>query len=214
MGASLFIMRDRDKRLDLIEAAGRLFAEKGLGGTGVRAIVEEAGAALSSVNYHFGGKAGLHEACLEYVLRDKMKLKEIFADLENREVCHLDEVPGILKKFIRQLFYAFLNPENPEWYGQLISRSQLELHPQSEFNIVKVPEPVILRNFIKKNVPGVGEDESRLWVYSLVAQVQYYASSRSAVLLTFNKERYDADFIDSVSEFIAKSLLKTLGLPA
>lgn len=46
----------------LIEAAQRLFAERGYAAVTVRDITRSAGANLSAVNYHFHGKLGLYEA--------------------------------------------------------------------------------------------------------------------------------------------------------
>src|SRR3989442_13609471 len=44
----------------LLEAAERLFAERGFRATSVRALTSEAGCNVASVNYHFGGKEGLY----------------------------------------------------------------------------------------------------------------------------------------------------------
>ena len=46
----------------LLDAAGRLFAEKGFDATGIREICEKADANVASVNYHFGDKEKLYEA--------------------------------------------------------------------------------------------------------------------------------------------------------
>jgi TetR/AcrR family transcriptional regulator, regulator of cefoperazone and chloramphenicol sensitivity len=51
-------------RRKLIEAAGRLFADRGFAGVGVRSIVAAAGVHLSAVNYQFRDKAGLYRACV------------------------------------------------------------------------------------------------------------------------------------------------------
>jgi TetR/AcrR family acrAB operon transcriptional repressor len=48
----------RSRRL-LIEAASRLFAEKGFGDTSVQAIAEAAGISRGSIGWHFGSKEGL-----------------------------------------------------------------------------------------------------------------------------------------------------------
>jgi AcrR family transcriptional regulator len=48
-----------DTRTQLLDAAERLFAERGYRGTSVRAITELAGANLAAVGYHFGSKAQL-----------------------------------------------------------------------------------------------------------------------------------------------------------
>lgn len=48
----------------LVRAATRLFAEVGFDGTTVEQIAAAAGVNKAMINYHFGGKAGLHAAIL------------------------------------------------------------------------------------------------------------------------------------------------------
>ncbi|RDG38601.1 TetR/AcrR family transcriptional regulator [Streptomyces corynorhini] len=52
-------MAPPDTRTQILDAAERLFAERGYGGTSVRAITDLAGANLAAVSYHFGSKAAL-----------------------------------------------------------------------------------------------------------------------------------------------------------
>jgi AcrR family transcriptional regulator len=51
-----------DTRTQLLDAAERLFAERGFRGTSVRAVTDLAGANLAAVGYHFGSKAELMAA--------------------------------------------------------------------------------------------------------------------------------------------------------
>lgn len=55
---------DARTRARLLEAAFRLFGERGLRDVTVRAICQEAGANLAAVNYHFGDKLGLYREVL------------------------------------------------------------------------------------------------------------------------------------------------------
>lgn len=50
----------------VMEVAGRLFAEKGYDGVGVRLIAKESGVTMPSIFYHFGSKPSLYEEVLEY----------------------------------------------------------------------------------------------------------------------------------------------------
>lgn len=52
-------------RKQLLEVAGRLFAEQGYAGATSKEICEVAGTNVAAVNYHFGGKDGLYAAVLE-----------------------------------------------------------------------------------------------------------------------------------------------------
>jgi AcrR family transcriptional regulator len=50
-----------DTRERLLDAAEKLFCQKGFGGTSIRDITAEAGCNIAAVNYHFGGKEKLYE---------------------------------------------------------------------------------------------------------------------------------------------------------
>ena len=56
-----------DTRAQILDAAERLFAERGYRGTSVRAITDLAGANLAAVGYHFGSKAELLAAVIRRV---------------------------------------------------------------------------------------------------------------------------------------------------
>ncbi|MHA7870374.1 MAG: CerR family C-terminal domain-containing protein [Salipiger thiooxidans] len=50
-------------RANLIDAGFELFGAEGYAATSTRRLAERAGTNVASIAYHFGGKAGLHEAC-------------------------------------------------------------------------------------------------------------------------------------------------------
>src|SRR6476469_9742522 len=57
-------------RITLVEAAIRLFGEKGYEAVSTRDIADLAAANIGSIAYHFGGKPGLRRACAEYVINN------------------------------------------------------------------------------------------------------------------------------------------------
>ncbi|ADH67408.1 MULTISPECIES: TetR/AcrR family transcriptional regulator [Nocardiopsis] len=61
-------MAPPDTRTQILDAAERLFAERGYRGTSVRAITDLAGANLAAVGYHFGSKAELMSAVARRVV--------------------------------------------------------------------------------------------------------------------------------------------------
>ena len=52
----------------ILATAEQLFAEAGIGATSLRTITAAAGVNLAAVNYHFGSKDGLREACDQHVV--------------------------------------------------------------------------------------------------------------------------------------------------
>lgn len=65
--------RDAATRQRLLDAALRLFAERGFGSVTVRDICGEAGANVAAVNYHFGDKLGLYREVVERALEGARK---------------------------------------------------------------------------------------------------------------------------------------------
>lgn len=57
-------MEVADTKQSLLDAAEKLFAERGFAATPMREISSAAGANLAAAHYHFGGKRGLMEAVL------------------------------------------------------------------------------------------------------------------------------------------------------
>jgi AcrR family transcriptional regulator len=57
-----------ETRAALIQAALRLFGQKGFEGTSTREIATAAGANIGSIAYHFGGKEGLHTATADHIV--------------------------------------------------------------------------------------------------------------------------------------------------
>jgi AcrR family transcriptional regulator len=90
-----------DRKQRLLDAAEKLFAEKGFHATSLRQITADAGANLAAVNYHFGSKDGLiaavFERCVLPVNAERMRL------LDEIEA---SEAPPALE----EILYAFVAP--------------------------------------------------------------------------------------------------------
>src|SRR5215510_6646577 len=58
-------MGDQETRARVLDAAARLFAERGFARVTVRDICRRARANVAAVNYHFGDKDGLYAAVMQ-----------------------------------------------------------------------------------------------------------------------------------------------------
>lgn len=66
-----------EKTKDLIlEEAKKQFCEKGYEGSSVRDICDAAGANVSAIKYHFGGKEGLYRECFLYYGNERLQKSE------------------------------------------------------------------------------------------------------------------------------------------
>jgi len=97
--------RGADTRERLLDAAERIFAERGFEGASMRAVTQAAGASVSAANYHFGSK--------EALLRETL-LRRV-GPLNERRLARLDaleekadgrplEIETIVEAFLRPVF--------------------------------------------------------------------------------------------------------------
>jgi len=166
----------------LLDAAERLFAEKGYGSTSVRDITNLAGTNLASVNYHFGGKQNLYASVFQRMLKV----------LRDHRIAGLEKVihePGVdLKAILHTFSRVFLEPLVEGSRGprmmQLFMREMVEPLLPRGMIVSELFEPISLafREALSQECPGVGGEEARLCMISIVGQLVH-------VLLTFQMYR-------------------------
>ncbi|BCS98395.1 TetR family transcriptional regulator [Desulfoluna limicola] len=203
----------KSTRQAILDAAGQLFAHKGLGGTGIREIVKQAGTSLSSVNYHFTNKEGLYLACIRHIMDEKLDFPGLFSILDMGPYTTPQQVSDVLGYMMHRCLMALLGPGVPEWYGTLMVRSRMELHPKSSRALMRLEEPQKLRTFVLDHVPGLNEAFVQYWYVNVMAQVQYYILEREAVLIAFDITLYDEAFLNATACYMAESMTQILGLP-
>jgi AcrR family transcriptional regulator len=115
-----------DTRTRLLDAAERLFAERGIRATPLRQITGEAGANLAAVNYHFGSKTELVQEV--YARRIRPLNEERL-----RRLRHVEAAAGKRAPALEPVLHAFLAPMHemcgsPEAgpFLQLMARANLE----------------------------------------------------------------------------------------
>jgi AcrR family transcriptional regulator len=109
-------------KAQILEAAGEVFAEKGVGHATGKEIAERAGTNSAAVNYYFGGIDGLYSEVLieaHHRLMDLEFLKKVA------------EAPGTpsekLNIFLEGMIRAILGPASSSWALRVLGREML--HP-------------------------------------------------------------------------------------
>ncbi len=87
-----------DTKTRILDAAGRIFAARGLEAVSLRAVTAEAGVNLAAVNYHFGSK--------EALLREMVR--RFFAVVNTAQLATLDALP--LDATVDDLLAAYAGP--------------------------------------------------------------------------------------------------------
>jgi AcrR family transcriptional regulator len=104
-------------RAQLIEVAGRIFAEQGFDGATGQGICRRAGVNSAAIAYHFGGMAGLHRAVLEEAQWRLVTTEALSAAVKAERNPRRQ-----LEAFLGLIVRALTSPVSQSWAGRLFSR--------------------------------------------------------------------------------------------
>jgi len=103
-------LEDLTARARIRDAALKLFTERGIEGTTVRDIAQEAGVSPGLLRHHFGSKEALREACDAYALDELMHIKqEAVVDGQISNAGFLGSVQPTVLRLYRYLARALLD---------------------------------------------------------------------------------------------------------
>lgn len=168
-------------RQQILEAAGEVFAEKGVAHATGKEIAERAGTNSAAVNYYFGGIEGLYGEVLveaHHRLLDYDFLKQI------------SDAPGNpqqkLNIFVDGMLRAVLGPNSANWALRVLGREML--YPSKAFPYLLekeiLPKKHIVTGFISE-ILGVSQD------HPAVARCVLGVIAPFALLLTGNTKIVD-----------------------
>jgi len=162
---------DSSTRNRLIEAAGRLFAEKGFRDTTVREICRLADANVAAVNYHFGDKEKLYAEVINFIL-DRMK-----APLTD-EILQGDSAPrDRLYEYVRTMLKRRFDSPPREWEGKFIIRQMMEssvpVKARAAGNIRRNYESMmkLVGEALDREVPL---ETRKMCAFSIIGQIIFY----------------------------------------
>ena len=116
--------KDLETRSRLLNAAARLFAERGLARVTVRDICTKAKANVAAVNYHFGGKDGLYQAVM------RMAMETMQATTEAARVAGQNQQPEErLRAYVLVFADRLLGSHHDTWIHQLMMREMADPTP-------------------------------------------------------------------------------------
>lgn len=95
-------MEYSEKQVQIMEAAEKLFAEKGFDGTSVRDIAESAHVNLAMISYYFGSKEKLMETMFKYRSEHlRMQLESMIA---NKDMLPMQKIEKLIDDYIDRIF--------------------------------------------------------------------------------------------------------------
>ena len=107
--------KDENSKTRILEAATKLFAQKGFDGTSIREICKKANVNLCMISYYWGGKQELYNGIIENLLEKQIEYSKNFLDLNrNPKSMSVDECADLLltisEKFV-DFFYTNISSD-------------------------------------------------------------------------------------------------------
>lgn len=200
-----------DTRESILLAASKEFAEHGYHATTMRKIAARAGINHAAINYHFSSKALLYKNVIRFLL-DKDELdKQPVRDIEDE-----DEWRQAISDWIYRALSSMIAGSDPviEWKEKIFYREMYDdsgLFPEIfRDHIQPKLNPIV--HYISLGLPKDSEDEIFIALFSILAQIMFYANNKLAIELIsdgrfpFRRE----DKIKKIAAYMTKQLCNSL----
>ena len=170
-------------RSRLLDAATKLFAEKGRDGTSVDEICQVSGVNCRMIYHYFGSKEGLYMAMLESVYG---RIHEITTEIDEHAETLAEFVDTLTERYFRFLqanpeFVAILRWENASGAEGI---RQMDMESFRSHSVGGAHRALELKrgpnSFMQKN-PGSLEENSRLMILTCVAVCGYFFSNQASL---------------------------------
>lgn len=107
--------KDENSKTRILEAATKLFAQKGFDGTSIREICKKANVNLCMISYYWGGKQELYNGIIDNLIEKQIEYSKNFLDLnKNPKDMSVDECADLLltisEKFV-DFFYTNISSD-------------------------------------------------------------------------------------------------------
>lgn len=204
----------------LLNAAGLLFAARGLEGVSTRELTRAADANLSAIAYYFGGKDNLYKEAVEDAIARAQEV--VGGTLENLiiDTERAGNDPRLLARaairFVRDYAHAILSVDPANWRRQLLMR---EMDSPGEafdhlYKAVFQPHWTAFAGLVGKALCRPPDDARVMILASaLFGQCLTFNRNRWVILRNLDWEEYAPDQIDLIVETILPGILGALGLP-
>jgi AcrR family transcriptional regulator len=201
--------RAEKTQLDIIDAAGPLFAEQGYKATTIAQICKASRANQAAVSFHFGGKEQLYVALVHRAYQ--IGLEQV--PLPQWEPG--TPAPQRLHDFVLAFLRRCIADREPRWPCQLIMREVIEPTAACEDFVEGYVRPNLgLLQTILTDLLPVGFPESRLRLIagSIIGQCLHYRVARHVIRLIEHQEvRYDEEHLQGLADHITAFTLAALG---
>jgi AcrR family transcriptional regulator len=205
-----------DTRTRLLRTSLAIFAHRDFEAVSVREIVEQAGANIAAISYHFGGKRGLYLATAEF-LADSLQtvlgptLARTRAGAENAD-------PGTAGRLLDEMIHTLVHKLIMDRLGDdaagFILREQHQ--PTAAFDILyeRLMLPIqSTYQLLGSRILGSVEPNSRqqiLITHALIGQILAFRTARTTVLRRLGQTDFSQQDARQIADVISRLTLNAL----
>jgi AcrR family transcriptional regulator len=194
-------------REKLIEAAGRVFAERGYRDATIREICRRAGANVAAVNYTFGDKMGLYTEVLRHSVR-AAQTAVLGAALDSARTPE-----DVIRNVIRARLMSVCGEARPDWHFRLVMHECSQPTEAMTRVVDEGMRPIYDR--VRKAVSEImglsmDHETTRLSVNSIVGQILFYMFSQPVLSRLQPELKLTPEQLDRIADHIAEFSLAYL----
>jgi AcrR family transcriptional regulator len=200
----------------LLDAAERLFCEKGFEATNVRDLTAAAKCNIAAVNYHFGGKDKLY---LEVFRRRMLIMRDLRIASIDKVMSQSGSQIG-LEDLLRAFVTSFIEPLMSETgaicFSKLMAREMFDPHLPRSVMLDEMIIPVVsaLQRALIKLCPDLDQKKAVLCIHSLIAQLIHTIRAREVFDKVDSDKLLTSDItgtVEHIVEFSAAGILAAAG---
>lgn len=188
----------------LLDAAERLFCQKGFDGTHIRDLTAAAKCNVAAVNYHFGGKDNLY---LEVFRRRMLIMRDLrIASIDNVMSQNGREIglENLLRAFVTSFIEPHLKETGASRFSKLMAREMFDPHLPRSVLLEDMIIPVVsaLQRALIKLCPDLDQKKAVLCIHSLIGQLINTIRAREVLDKVDNDKLPTADLTGTVEHII------------
>jgi AcrR family transcriptional regulator len=186
-------------REKLINAAGRIFADRGYRATTIREICDAAGENVAAVSYHFGDKLGLYTEVVHQSVH-AAGIEAIKSALNQHS-----SPEEILRAVIRARLRGICRGDRPDWHFKILTHELAQPTPALEQLVNNVGRPIFNRllGLIGSmiDLPPT-DDKTRLCAISVMGQILAYAFAQPLLAGVWPDLKITPDQVERIADHI------------
>ncbi|MGI8966525.1 MAG: CerR family C-terminal domain-containing protein [Limisphaerales bacterium] len=197
-----------ETRQNLLEAAGKVFAEVGFRAATVREICQRAQANIAAVNYYFGDKEKLYSEVLRF--SQQRALEKYPPDFGLKSNAPAEQR---LNAFVHSFLLRIFDESPVARHAKLMAREMIEPTSALDLLVAERIRPLAQQlSGIVRELLGAGASREliRLSSMSIVSQCVFYHHCRPVVQRLFPEQKFSVRDIDLLAEHITQFSLAAL----